>query len=219
MTYHCEAVLFDLDGTLVDSTVACEDILRKWAIGHELDAEHIVRAAHGRRNLDVVRTFAPHLPAEQEAAWLDEQDLHYRDGIVAVRGAADVLAALPRANWAIVTSASKPVARLRLECTGLPEPAVLITADQVPRGKPAPDGYLAAAARLGARPERCLVIEDTLPGFEAGWNAGMQVLGITTTFSAAELNGARCISDFTCLRIERGAEPGMLTVKLTKASQ
>lgn len=201
MTFRCDAVLFDMDGTLVDSTVACENLLRDWAIGHGLDAERVVIAAHGRRNRDIVQEFAPHLPVDEETARLDRDELKYREGNFAVRGAVDILSTLPAASWALVTSASRPVAEMRLECAGLRAPPVLISAEDVRRGKPHPDAYLIAAERLGVAPERCLVIEDTPAGLEAGRNAGMQILGITTTFPALQLNGAVCIDDFTCLRV------------------
>jgi mannitol-1-/sugar-/sorbitol-6-phosphatase len=201
-------MLFDMDGTLVDSRIACDNLLRSWANRHGLDAELISATVHGRTNRDIAREFTPHLIAEEEGARLDQEELLYRDGNIAVRGAVELVSALPVGSWALVTSASRRVAEMRLECAGLPLPAVLVSSDDVRRGKPDPEGYLMAADRLGVAPERCLVIEDTPTGLKAAQKAGMQVLAITTTFPAAELNAATCIADFTCLELRQTEASG-----------
>ncbi|MFL6354725.1 MAG: HAD-IA family hydrolase [Bryobacteraceae bacterium] len=201
MTFRCDAVLFDMDGTLVDSRIACDNLLRSWATRHGLDAELISASAHGRTNRDIAREFTPHLIADEEGARLDEEELLYREGNVAVPGAVHIIAALPLGSWALVTSASRRVAEMRLECADLPAPAVLVSSDDVRRGKPDPEGYLMAAERLGVAPERCLVVEDTPTGLEAARRAGMDVLGITTTFQASELAAATCIADFTAVQV------------------
>jgi len=200
---ECEAILFDMDGTLIDSTIACEQLLRNWAVRHNLPSDHVITFGHGRRNLDVVRELTPHLPAEQEAEGLDQEELNYRDGIFAVRGALQLLSLLPVGRWAVVTSASRKVAHMRFACAGLPLPSVLISSDDVSRGKPDPEGYLLAATRLGVRPERCLIIEDTPAGVEAGRISGIQVLGITTTFGRDTLN-CDTIVDFTEVTVNVG---------------
>ena len=122
MTFRCDAVLFDMDGTLVDSRIACDNLLRSWAARHGLDAELISAASQGRTNRDIAREFTPHLVAEEEGARLDEEELLYRDGNVAVQGAVELVSALPAGSWALVTSASRRVAEMRLECAGLPVP-------------------------------------------------------------------------------------------------
>jgi mannitol-1-/sugar-/sorbitol-6-phosphatase len=214
MTFRCDAVLFDMDGTLVDSRIACENLVRSWTARHGLDAAVISAAAQGRTNRDIVREFTPHLPADEEAAWLDEEELRYREGNLAVQGALDLVSALPVGSWGLVTSASRRVAEMRLECAGLPTPAALISSDDVRLGKPDPEGYLMAAKRLGVVPECCLVIEDTPAGLEAARRAGMDVLGITTTFPAAELSATTCIGDFTCVQIGSAQTPGNLRLEL-----
>jgi sugar-phosphatase len=201
MIFRCDALLFDMDGTLVDSRIACDNLLRGWAVRHGLNAELISGAAQGRTNRDIAREFTPHLTAEEEGERLDQEELLYGEGNVAVRGAVELVSALPVGSWALVTSASRRVAEMRLECAGLRLPAVLVSSDDVRRGKPDPEGYLMAAGQLGVEPERCLVIEDTPAGLEAARRAGMQVLAITTTFPAAELNTETCIADFTCLEV------------------
>jgi sugar-phosphatase len=208
MTFHCDAVLFDMDGTLVDSRIACDNLVRGWAERHGLDAHVILAAAHGRTNRDIVREFTPHLPVDQEAARLDEEELLYRDGNVAVPGAVEIVSVLPEGSWAVVTSASRRVAEMRLECAGLLVPPVLISSDDVRRGKPDPEGYISAAERLGVVREHCLVIEDTPAGLEAARNAGMEMLAISTTFPAAHLAASACIADYTCVQIKNIDRPG-----------
>jgi sugar-phosphatase len=192
----CDAVLFDMDGTLIDSTLACEQLLRNWAARHNLPADYVITIGHGRRNLDVVRELMPHLSIEEEARRLDREELEYRDGIFAISGALQLLSSLPADRWAVVTSASRAVAQMRFACAGLPTPRVLISSDDVSRGKPDPEGYLLAVKQLHVQPEHCLVIEDTPAGLEAGRNCGIHVLGITTTFGPAALN-CDTIVDFT----------------------
>ncbi len=214
MIIKCNAVLFDMDGTLIDSTLACERLLHNWATRNNLPSDYVVTYSHGRRNLDVVRDLTPHLAIEEEAKRLDEEELEYRDGVLAVPGALELLSALPADRWAVVTSASRSVAQMRFACAGLPQPRILICSDDVSRGKPDPEGYLLAAERLRIQPERCLVIEDTPAGLEAGRNSGIPVLGITTTFGPDALN-CDTIASFTgitvsvdkdlALRLEVGA--------------
>ena len=211
MEFRCDAVLLDMDGTLVDSTTCVERQWRRWAERHGLDAARIIELSHGRTTVEAVRLLAPHLATEEEIGALDLGELEDREGIVAVRGAAAFVAALPRDRWAVVTSASRQLARIRLECAGIPEPQVLVSADDVRRGKPDPEPYLTAAALVGQREERCLVIEDTRPGIEAARAAGMQVLGITTTFSCEDLGGVVCVPDFERLRLD-GADEGGLRI-------
>jgi mannitol-1-/sugar-/sorbitol-6-phosphatase len=207
-------VLFDMDGTLVDSRIACGNLMRNWASRHGLNAELISAAVQGRTNRDIVREFTPHVSMNDEARRLDEEELLYREGNVAVQGAVDIVSALPVGSWALVTSASRRVAEMRLDCAGLPMPVVLISSDDVHLGKPDPEGYLMAAERLGVTPERCLVIEDTPAGLEAARRAGMTALGITTTFPAAELNVTTWIDDFTCLQVRNNGEPGSPRLEL-----
>lgn len=188
--WDCDAVLFDLDGVLVDSAVCVERHWRRWAAEHCLDSEEIMRFAHGRPTVETIRLVAPHLPAELEAARLDASEAFDTDGVVAILGVAELLRSLPRNAWAIVTSGTRDTALTRLRHTGLPLPAVLITADDVKRGKPAPEAYLLAAAKLDVTPERCVVVEDAPTGIKAAHAAGMRVVAIATTHPQAELRGA-----------------------------
>jgi sugar-phosphatase len=201
LTFSCDAVLFDMDGTLVDSNACVEKLWREWAAPHNVDIERLLKVCHGRRNRDVIPEVAPHLDAERESARFDAREILEREGIRAVTGAAAFIAALPSGSWAVVTSASRELATVRLECAGLPIPEVLICADDVRHGKPDPEGYALAARRLGVPPERCLVVEDTPPGLAAGIAAGMRVLGVTTTHSREALSSAPCVGDFALVRV------------------
>jgi mannitol-1-/sugar-/sorbitol-6-phosphatase len=192
----CRAILFDMDGTLVDSTACVESIWARWAKRHGMSVDEILWASHGRRTLDTLSDVAPHLDIVHEASLLDAEEMEYTGGIRAIQGAATLLRTLPHNSWAVVTSATRDIATLRLKCVGLPVPAVLVTADDVAEGKPNPAGYQLAAARLGVTPDQCLVIEDTPAGILAGRSAGMQVLALTTTYPAATLLNAHSVKDF-----------------------
>ncbi len=200
MDIQCKAVLFDMDGTLVDSTACVEGLWGTWAAQNGVDLAYLLSISHGRRTVDTVREIAPHLDAEAEAKALELLELDARDGIVAVRGALETLQALHPKQWAVVTSAPKALATIRLQTAGLPVPQLLIGAEGVQRGKPDPEGYLKAAAGLGVAPEDCVVVEDTPAGLNAGRAAGMQVLAITTTYDASYLLGADAVPDYTDVR-------------------
>jgi mannitol-1-/sugar-/sorbitol-6-phosphatase len=201
-----QAILFDMDGTLVDSTACVEAIWSRWAERQGLEPSQILAASHGRRTLDTLRDVAPHLDLAQEAMLLDAEELESTEGIEAVQGAAALLRLLPQNRWAVVTSAGRALAELRLGCAGLPIPEVLVCADDVAEGKPNPAGYLRAARLLGVAPDQCLVVEDTPAGILAGRSAGMQVLALTTTYPAASLLEAHCIGDFCQTQVVPGPD-------------
>lgn len=174
----CAAVLFDLDGVLVASQPVIERQLREWALARGLDAEQVLRRSHGRTDVELVSEVAPHLDAEKEARLMAEREAADTAGLRPCPGAADLLAALPPQRWCIVTSGHSTVARARLAAAALPEPAVLVTAELVARGKPAPDGYLLGARLLGVDARDCVVVEDAPAGVAAGRAAGAFVLGV-----------------------------------------
>lgn len=189
-TWRCAAVLFDLDGVLVDSRRCIEGVWRTWAAGKGLDPEPFIRIAHGRRTSETIRTVAPRLDVAAEVAALDRLEEIETAGIHPVPGADQLLRTIPATRWAIVTSGSRRVASLRLGVVGLPVPDVFITSDAVRQGKPAPDGYLAAAARLGLVPEDCVAVEDSPPGVAAARAAGMRVVALLTTHRDQDLGHA-----------------------------
>jgi sugar-phosphatase len=176
------ALLFDMDGTIINSIAAAERVWIAWAERHGLDVAAFMPTMHGVRGIDTITRLA--LPgvdpaAEAEAILLAE--LEDVDGVVAIEGAAVFLAALPADRWAIVTSSPRRLALRRLAAAGLPVPAVLVTAEDVARGKPAPDCFLLAAGRLGQRIQDCLVFEDAPAGIQAAEAAGAAVAVVTVT--------------------------------------
>ncbi|MDO5512776.1 HAD family hydrolase [Corynebacterium sp.] len=191
--------LFDIDGTLVDSTPAVERAWRTWAAENDLDAEDILRVSHGRRAKDTLADFiAPELidAAYHRLLDLEMADL---DSVVALPGARELLESLPRNRWAAVTSGGRKLMTARLRAAGLPVPEVLVTAEDVEVGKPDPAGYLLAAHRLGADPSECLVVEDAPAGLEAGRRAGCSVVAVATSHSLEQLAGFEVIPDLTAL--------------------
>jgi mannitol-1-/sugar-/sorbitol-6-phosphatase len=211
----CKAILFDMDGTLVDSTKCVESIWSRWAERHGIGVAHLLAISHGRRTLDSLNAVAPHLDVAAEAILLDAEELRCKDGITAVNGAAALLRALPYGCWAVVTSASRALAKMRLECAGLPIPDIMVCSDDVKDGKPNPEGYLLAAELMGMMPDQCLVVEDTPAGINAARSAGMRVLALTTTFPATVLLEADCIADFRSIQISPGLnEPGLNEIEL-----
>ena len=202
MRFDVAAILFDIDGTLVDSTAVVERSWRAWAVAHGLDAEAVLAVCHGRRSADTVAQFVP--PADQAAAVadLDRRELADFDGIVALPGAQSLLSSLPADRWAAVTSGSQQLMRARLHAAGLPVPAVLISGEDVSLGKPDPEGYLKAAARLGWSIDQCLVIEDAPAGVDAAQAAGSQILAVATTHVPSRLTTADAvIPDLTACRV------------------
>lgn len=197
-----EAVLFDMDGTLVDSTAAVERVWRRWAARHALDPDAILKVSHGRRTAETVATFVPSgIDPAAEVAWLLELELTEQDGIVPVPGAKELLEVLPKERVAVVTSAPRLLALMRIALAGLPEPCVMISAEDVTQGKPDPEGYLEAARRLGVTAAECLVVEDAPAGLEAGLAAGAQVLALATTLLPAELDAWDWVSDLTAISL------------------
>jgi sugar-phosphatase len=186
------AVLSDLDGVLVDSMAATTRAWAAWGARHGLDGAAIQAANHGKPAAEVVARFVAPEAIAEEAAVLERLEVADTDGVVALPGAAGVLA-LP--TVAIATSCVMPLARVRIAAAGLEAPAVLVTSDQVGRGKPAPDSYLLAAERLGLDPADCLVLEDAPAGVAAGRAAGCAVWAVTTTHPAAELGAADRVAE------------------------
>jgi sugar-phosphatase len=208
-------MLFDLDGVLVDSARCVEHTWRQWAARHGLDPDAIIAVAHGRRTLETIPEVAPHLDVATEVAALEAIESTTTDGVYEIPGARALLEQLPPDRWAIVTSGARSVATLRIRHTGLPMPRVLVCADEIAHGKPHPEGYLTAAARLGVLPDDCVVIEDAPAGVDAARAAGMRCIGIAGTFPAEALaradlvipNLAALPSELVAEVTSRGASP------------
>jgi sugar-phosphatase len=192
-SFRCRAILFDLDGVLVDSAECIEKTWRKWAADHRLDPERVIELAHGRRAIETVRLIAPELSADAELAALAASEATTSEGVYEIAGARELLERLPTGTWGVVTSGIRPVAEFRLRFTRLPLPAVMICADEITRGKPDPEGYLTAATGLGRPAADCIVVEDTPAGIDSARAAGMRVIAITATYPADLLSGADAV--------------------------
>jgi sugar-phosphatase len=209
----CQALLFDLDGTLIDSTDRVERLWRWWAGRHGVPFEQLKGKIHGRPAVESFRLIDPSLPIEQEVEELEAEEVRDMHDVRSIPGAHELLERLDPARWAIVTSGSPRVAHARIGYTGLPMPRVLITAAEIERGKPAPDGYLLGAQRLGFDPGDCIVVEDTPVGVEAGKAAGMRVVAIAFSHPPDELRSADAVvPDLAHLHIQQG--PSGLSVAI-----
>jgi len=186
-------LLFDLDGTLVDSRAVVE---RHWGVlcaRLGLDFPSVLAILHGVRSADVIRTVAPGVDAEAEAAVLDAAEEVDTEGLEVVRGARELLARLPPDAWGIVTSGHRTLAEGRLRAVGLPVPAVMVCGDEVANGKPDPEGFLRGAALLGVAAGECVACEDAPAGIRAARAAGMRVIAIATTHAPSALAGAGAV--------------------------
>ncbi|MCK8687089.1 HAD-IA family hydrolase [Pseudomonas umsongensis] len=176
------AFLFDMDGTILTSIAAAERVWAAWAVRHGVDVENFLPTIHGVRAIDTINRLAlPGVDAEAEAAWITEAEIEDVEGVEEVAGAARFLQSLPADQWAIVTSAPRALALRRMAAAGIPEPAVLVTAEDVAAGKPDPAGYRLAAQRLDVEISDCLVFEDATVGILAAEAAGADLLIVTAT--------------------------------------
>jgi sugar-phosphatase len=189
----CDAIIFDLDGVLIDSNGIAERHLRAWADRQALPFERMAAIQHGRTTVETIRLVAPHLDAGLEADLMEQAEADDTEGLLAFAGAVSLLARLPAGRWAIATSATRRTAVARLAWVGLPTPEVLVSADDVASGKPAPDAYRLAAERLGVAPWRCVAVEDAPAGVESAQAAGCRVVGVASTLPAGALSGADVI--------------------------
>src|SRR6202034_2357839 len=189
-TFSCAAILFDLDGVLVDSTRAVDREWREWAARKGVDGDAIMAIAHGVRTIEVIRRVAPHLDAQAEADAIENHEAGDQRGVTVMPGAVDLVKSIPDGRWGVVTSGSRLLARNRLRYCGLPVPQVLVTSDDVTNGKPHPEPYLKGAMGLGFEPADCLVIEDAPAGIQSARAGGMKVVGITSTYKVHALTQA-----------------------------
>jgi sugar-phosphatase len=186
-------LLVDLDGTLVDSSLPVERVWTDFAHRHGLTPAEVLRFAHGRPSRETVRLLAPHSDPVREAQLIEDAEVSDADGVVALPGAAALLASAR--TLAIVTSCSAVLAGVRLKAAGLPMPAVIVSSDMVSRGKPDPECFRLGAARLRVGAERCVVLEDAPAGVRAGVDAGSAVVALRTTHHDGELAGATAVVD------------------------
>ncbi|WP_123302622.1 HAD-IA family hydrolase [Bogoriella caseilytica] len=212
MPWTAEAILFDIDGTLVDSTDAVDRCWAELARRHDLDVEEVLKYCHGRRAADTLEQFLP--PDERDKALQEITELELSDleGVRALPATTELLPRLSGSRWAAVTSGTRALMSARMSAAGLPVPEILVTAENVERGKPDPQGYLQAAAALGVDPARCVVIEDAPAGVAAGKAAGAQVIAVTVSHPASAVAEADVVvPDLTHVQVEVGAT-GRLTL-------
>lgn len=213
-TFPCSAILFDLDGVLLDSTRVVAEQYTTWAREHGLDPAEVMKAAHGVRTVEVVRRVAPHLDAEAETRKIEAREAA-ADNMNAIPGAIALVNSIPRGRWAVVTSGTRFLATTRMRKFGIPVPDILVTAEDVRHGKPDPEPYRRGAELLQANPADCLVFEDAPAGIRSAHAAGMKVISLPTTYPAAELHEADAIvSGLSDVQVSLdGAGPhGMLVV-------
>lgn len=182
-----DAILFDMDGTLIDSTAAVERSWLVWATEEGIDPQHIFRIGHGQPAANLV---ASSVPPERVAASLQRlTSLEENDttGVVVLPGVLPLLDSLQTSKWAIVTSSTRTLAYIRLAASGVTAPPVVVSFDDVDQGKPDPEPFLKGARALGVDPSRCLVVEDSLAGLQAGRLAGCTTLAISGTHSSSHL--------------------------------
>ena len=211
-TLTCRAFLFDMDGTLVDSTAVVEQVWGEFAARYGLDLGEILRTSHGVQARDTVTRFAPagaDVPAL--TAELGAMERVRTQGIVPLPGAARLLAALPPDAVALVTSADRILADIRMNAAALPMPAIAVTAELVTRGKPDPEGYLKAAANLGVDPADAVVFEDAPAGIAAGVAAGIRTVAVGANTGPLPA-GVLHIQDYTAVAVETGKDNDGRTV-------
>jgi len=214
-SFRCGAILFDLDGVLIDSTRVVTLQYRRWAQENGLDPEKVLQTAHGVRTIEVVRIAAPHLDAEAEKAKIEARETA-DPNIVVMPGAPELLASIPRGRWGVVTSGGRSLATTRMRRLGVPIPDVLVTADDVRRGKPDPEPYLKGAELLQVKPADCLVVEDAVAGIRAAHAAGMKVIALPSTYPPDELQDAdTVVTGLDKIQVRPGGTAGELEIQLT----
>ncbi len=177
----------------MDSTGSVTRQWRRWAEEQNLDPDKVVEIAHGVRTIEIVRRLAPHLDARAETLRLEKREAEDHEGVSVMSGAAELLKAIPSERWCVVTSGTRYLATSRLKLGNLPVPRVLVSADDVSKGKPDPEPYLMGAKLLGINPAECLVVEDAPAGIRAAHAGEMKAIGITSTYPASELQSADAV--------------------------
>jgi sugar-phosphatase len=184
---RCAAMLFDLDGVLIDSTPAVSRVWERWAREHGFDPAEVVHNSHGRPSIETIREYLPDADHEAENRKVEAAEIADLDGIVALPGAQHLLSTLPPGKWTIATSCTRDLAEVRIRTGALPVPPLIITASDIKNGKPNPEPYLKAAAVLGVAANECVVVEDVAAGIRAGKASGARVIAVRTTVPEEQL--------------------------------
>ena len=205
-----------MDGTLVDSTAVIHRTWKWWAEKHSVPVEPILAVERGRPNREVLRQFAPHLDVEEESRLFLAVEQSDVEGLTVIPGSHELVRAAQLGRWAIVTSADRSLAEVRLRAVGIPFPEVLISADLIHHGKPDPECYLLAAERLGVRPAECVVFEDSPSGALSGRRAGMPVIAVGP-YVDESIGATLRVHDFTKMSVTWDAQSGFeIRVKAVK---
>jgi len=192
-----------MDGILISSLGSVERSWTQWAITRGVDPEKTLSIAHGRRAIETLALLRPDLDSEAELKVIEDLEVADNEGLTVLPGVLELLATLPADRWAVVTSATERIARVRLAAGNVPAPGRLVTADQVTHGKPHPEPFLAGAALLGFKPEECVVFEDSASGARAGRAAGCTVVATTFSHPIESLDAAHyLVEDLTWVRAE-----------------
>jgi len=219
----CKAILFDMDGVLIDSTPAVARVWSRWASEHGFEPEEIVHKVHGRPSIATIRELLPDADHEAENREVERREILDVEGVIPLPGVVEFLASLPADRWTIVTSGTRPLAEVRLRTAGISAPDRIITAQDIKVGKPDPEPYLKGASILGFAPQDCLVIEDASAGVRAGKAAGARVIALQTTESndlLVELGADWIVKDCSSLSLEKApvtttVDPGDMIINVT----
>lgn len=204
---RCKGILFDMDGILVSSIESVERSWSKWASMRGVDPALTRTIAHGRRAVETIAMLRPDLDPELELKVIEDIEIEDNDGLSVLPGVLQLLEALPRDRWTVVTSATDRLARIRMNAGGVPVPERLVAADFVTRGKPHPEPFLAGAALLGFAPQECVVFEDSASGAQSGRAAGCTVVATTFSHAIESLDAAHyVVQDLTGMQVERDAD-------------
>jgi sugar-phosphatase len=186
----CRAVLFDMDGVLVDSTRAVSRVWSQWAAEHGFEPARVAQMAQGRPSIATIRDLLPDVDHEVENHIVEMREIEDLAGVAALPGAVELLDSLPLQQWVLVTSSTRRLAEVRLKAAGIALPRNIVTGSDVRIGKPHPEPFLKGAAKIGVDPADAVVIEDSPAGIQAGKAAGCRVLALRTTMAEKTLEAA-----------------------------
>lgn len=199
-----DAILLDMDGTILTSIKAAERVWAQWARRHGLDVDAFLPTIHGMRAIETIRRLnLPGIDPEIEATAITAAEMDDIGGIEAIAGAAAFLDTLPRSRWAIVTSAPRALALRRIAAAGLPVPPLIIAAEDVINGKPAPDCFRLAAEKLGVAVEKCLIFEDSQAGITAAEKADAAIVVVTATHHSQIALNHPAIADYRDIKLRQ----------------
>ncbi|KAM3586882.1 hypothetical protein VKS41_001934 [Umbelopsis sp. WA50703] len=185
-----KCVLFDMDGTLIDTTPLVEKHWRDYALEHGLDAEKILAMSHGLRTIDTLKHWTPDHATPEIADMYERKLTNVSEGVSILPGVTSLLASIPHDKYGICTSAKSYMAEARLKQCDMDIPKALVTADRVAHGKPDPEGYIKTGEMLGYSGADCVVVEDAPAGVKAAKKAGMHAIGCLTTHTLEQLRKA-----------------------------